>query len=489
MTDKSHAELFAATGGHLVSTPCPSGHSKPDLCCKLEHEFKLFHDQRYSKNGHANSGNNNVPPEWFCHIDDDMYLFPKNLEKMLASYNPADRHFIGPSNLFPDDTLHKTPEFPAGSTATGLHHPCNGAYCMSYTLVDLIYPKMKDGQFSSSCTKTPDDIAITDLAFSVGKTRLTVVNDFHHQHSKNYKLPFFDPPRLQSSAITMYGYDDLPSLHAVLYGNIFGSTKRKSHDHKTAKQIKADEKMLKAAADAAVAAANGRLDVSKPWWDQIANLTVLPPKGKAHNLGFNFCRRSSPPPDVSFGGSVSGGGGGDGGRSTAAWCGPPVFSKPYTEESSTAAAEAARENELAGKGSKGAKDDADSSFLEPLCESRSTYKEMHPTHKHSEAALQRCPWTAASAPQSFGTPQQLDDDALRQIKIAHHPTSVDESNWASWQYSKGANPRVWQGLAKRLARLGKPGTCCIANPSVAPEDGGNCYWTAPDQGACLLQQQ
>ena len=471
ISDKPHAELSKASGNHLIATPCPSGHSKPDLCCKLEHEFKLFQEKR------SGSDDGDVllsvdvqdarrllrkPPEWFCHIDDDMYLLPKNLESMLANYDPAGKHFIGPSNLFPDDTLHRTPETPEGSTSTGLHHPCNGVYCMSYALVDLLYPKMKNGQFSASCTKTPDDIAITDLAFSVGKTSLTVVNEFHHQHSKNYKLPFFDPSRLQSSAITLYGYDDLPSLHAVLYGNIGGIEGKK--------RSSAEEKKVKAAAAAAVAAADGRLDVSKPWWDQIANLTVLPPKGKSHNLGFNFCRRSSPPPDAGAGVSRSDKG--------ASWCGTPVFS------SRPAAVLQAVWGESDGGGSE-AGGDTDS-LLEPLCESRSTYKEMHPTHKHTDAALKECPWTAVSAPQSFGTPRRLDGETLRQIKLAHHPTSVDEPKWPSWQYSKGANPRVWQGLAKRLARLDQPGTCCIANPDITDEEGGKCYWTAPDQGACLL---
>ena len=122
---------------------------------------------------------------------------------MLTKYDPSQQHFLGPSNLWPDDTLHKTAEFPAGSQKTGLHHPCNGAYCMSHTLVEAIYPHMTGGKFSASCSTTPDDIAITDLVYNTVGVKLTVINEFHHQHSKNYKLPYYEVQRLKATAVTL----------------------------------------------------------------------------------------------------------------------------------------------------------------------------------------------------------------------------------------------------------------------------------------------
>ena len=46
--------------------------------------------------------------------------------KLLDRYDPAKRWFIGPTNLWPDDTQHFTPT--ATGKDTGLHHPMNGAY-------------------------------------------------------------------------------------------------------------------------------------------------------------------------------------------------------------------------------------------------------------------------------------------------------------------------------------------------------------------------
>jgi hypothetical protein len=89
---------------------------------------------------------------------------------------------------------------------------------MTYSLVDKIYPEMVGGRFVESCSTTPDDIAITDLIFNIAGVNLTVINEFHHQHSKNYKLPFYDVKRLTETAVTLYGYDDMPRLDAILFG-------------------------------------------------------------------------------------------------------------------------------------------------------------------------------------------------------------------------------------------------------------------------------
>jgi hypothetical protein len=439
VTDEENEALMRDTGDRLRATPCPSGHKKPDLCCKLEHEFKLFHEHRHKSEATEDTSatkddDASPPPNWFCHIDDDMYLFPGNLERRLNLLDPSKHQFLGPSNMWPDNTLHKTLEFPNGSYTTGIHHPCNGVYCMSWTLVDAIYPLMKDGKFSEMCSSTPDDIAITDLVFQSTGTKLTVDNNFHHQHSKNYKMPFFEPKWLRSSALTLYGFDNLVHLHKILYGG-------------TDVMLR----MLPAAAPLSEAAVAVLPKPSaRPWWAEVSNLTTLPPKGKMIQLGFNFCRRSSPPPKeinlrVDVGGYES---------HAHQWCGPPVATASGGER-------------------------------EPLCESRATYKEMHPTHRFNEQALVNCPWTASSIPQSFGEPQFLDKGLRTAIRNAHHPSQVDKPGWATWQYTKGANPRVWAGLAKRLAAIHSPGTCCVANPALSNADGGRCYWTAADQGACL----
>lgn len=113
----------------MVNSSCPKGHSKKPLCCKLEQEFGVFYDRRHGTL--SSDGKQGPNLEWFCHIDDDMYLLPRNLEMMLSRYDASKLHFIGPSNLWPDLTLHKTPDHPRGTTSSGLKHPCNGRFVVA----------------------------------------------------------------------------------------------------------------------------------------------------------------------------------------------------------------------------------------------------------------------------------------------------------------------------------------------------------------------
>ena len=337
-----------------------------------------------------------------------MYLFPHNLAKMLKQYDASKQQFVGPSNLWPDDTLHRTNEFPKGSQTTGLHHPCNGVYCMSAPLVDELYPMhMAGGKFSRSCGKTPDDITIVDLVYREFGVKMQVNNQFHHQHSRNYKLPFYNTKLLRDGAITLYGFDDLPRLHALLYPS--------------------------------------SSEPAAPWWRYISDFRVVPPRGIHQNLGLNYCRRvqaQAPSPRVGVGGD---------GAAAYNWCGPPVQAAAVTE---------------------------------PLCESRGTFKVMHPTHMHTNATMAECPWHDVHVPQSFGTATRLNATQQQRLRTLHHHKHTGRADWGTWQYSRSATASVWRGLAKRLVEADMPGTCCVANPAVPDDQGGRCWWTAADQTEC-----
>lgn len=395
VTDVNNTELWSATGGHLIPTSCPASHKRPDLCCKLEHEIGHFHRRRTNAIAFGREADN-----WFCHIDDDMYLIPTNLDKLLAKFDSAQKLFVGPTNLWPDDTLHfDTLE----KRPMGMHHPMNGAYCMSGSLVDEVYPAVMDGgRFGQSCSVTPDDITLPDILWRYAGVQLTVVNSFHHQHSRNYKLPWYDSTVLLDSVITLYGYEDLPALHELLH-------------HK-------------------------RID----WWKPLANLTIIPPRGRRVSLGYNYCRNVNPPSSIArlpLGNSTE----------SYVWCGPPV----------TAVSPPA---------------------LEPLCESRGTYKEMHPTHKHTVESESDCPRTDWSVPKAAGNPQKPDGPwrAILQAAFGKHRGDM------KWQYERPASSiKLWSRLAKYLAEADSPGTCCVSNPLVGDLDGGRCFWTAADQSACL----
>jgi len=66
---------------------------------------------------------------------------------------------------------------------------------------------MAGGKFAQSCGRSPDDVTITDLINTVAGINMTVSNAFHHQHSRNYKLPFYAPSVLREHAVTLYGYE------------------------------------------------------------------------------------------------------------------------------------------------------------------------------------------------------------------------------------------------------------------------------------------
>ena len=156
---------------------------------------------------------------------------------------------------------------------------------MSAALVNELYPKfMSNGRFADMCGETPDDVTISDLVYSKFKIKMEVNNDFHHQHSRNYKLPFFAPQLISSSAITLYGFDNLPKLHSILsLDTAFGEQSRHGDSRKSRHGDHAPATVT-----------------PKQWWRQLAELTVVPRRGsksKQMNLGFNFCSRVSPPPE------------------------------------------------------------------------------------------------------------------------------------------------------------------------------------------------
>eukprot|EP00039_Didymoeca_costata_P026274 m.15479 g.15479 ORF g.15479 m.15479 type:complete len:533 (+) comp5417_c0_seq1:150-1748(+) len=410
VTDIYNKYLDEISGGHLINTSCPTGHKKEDLCCKLEHEFGHFYNLR-----HKSVDKSAQYPQWMCHVDDDMYIFPRNIEKRLSRLNASEFHFVGPSNMWPDETLHFTKDEPKGSLNTDLHHPCNGIYCVSGALVDAIYPEyLSNSKLTSLCTATPDDVTITDVIYNHIGVRLTVENGFHHQHSKNYKLPFFNPSVLTNNALSLYGYENLPYLHDILYN---------SSDR-------------------------------DPWWSRLMNLKTLPPRGKRQvHLGLNFCRHTHTPPINQ--------------QSTNNTSKENMlynFCGPYSDSRNGGVLQ--------------------SKAAEPLCESRETYKKLHASHEHTQSLDLDCPYSNTWMHQFFGIARHLDNEEMARLRKALHPTQIDDPSWPQWQHSSSADKEVWVGLAKRLAEAKIPGTCCVSNPNIAKEEGGDCYWTAYDQASC-----
>ncbi|XP_057597606.1 beta-1,3-N-acetylglucosaminyltransferase manic fringe isoform X1 [Hippopotamus amphibius kiboko] len=83
-TDSPDEGLQERLGSHLVVTNCSAEHSHPALSCKMAAEFDAF----------LASG-----LRWFCHVDDDNYLNPKALLKLLKTFPRTRDVYLGRPSL------------------------------------------------------------------------------------------------------------------------------------------------------------------------------------------------------------------------------------------------------------------------------------------------------------------------------------------------------------------------------------------------------
>ncbi|XP_069509138.1 beta-1,3-N-acetylglucosaminyltransferase manic fringe [Ambystoma mexicanum] len=83
-TDEEDAALRKQLGSRLVVTNCSAQHSHQALSCKMAAEFDAFLESGRS---------------WFCHLDDDNYLNPGALLRLLGRYSSEQSVYIGKPSL------------------------------------------------------------------------------------------------------------------------------------------------------------------------------------------------------------------------------------------------------------------------------------------------------------------------------------------------------------------------------------------------------
>ncbi|XP_042803668.1 beta-1,3-N-acetylglucosaminyltransferase manic fringe isoform X1 [Panthera leo] len=83
-TDSPDEGLQERLGSHLVVTNCSAEHSHPALSCKMAAEFDTF----------LASG-----LRWFCHVDDDNYVNPRALLKLLKTFPQTRDVYLGRPSL------------------------------------------------------------------------------------------------------------------------------------------------------------------------------------------------------------------------------------------------------------------------------------------------------------------------------------------------------------------------------------------------------
>ncbi|XP_043923958.1 beta-1,3-N-acetylglucosaminyltransferase manic fringe [Protopterus annectens] len=180
-TDVEDEDLMKKRGYHFITTNCSSEHSRQALSCKMAAEYDTF----------IASG-----LRWFCHVDDDNYLNPFALLRLLTKYSHTQDLYIGkPSLNRPIEASEPLPNNNSRSVhfwfATG-----GAGFCLSRGLALKMAPWASGDNFlkTSELIRLPDDCTIGYICESKLGIRLTHSHLFH-SHLENLQL-------LQKSQIT-----------------------------------------------------------------------------------------------------------------------------------------------------------------------------------------------------------------------------------------------------------------------------------------------
>ncbi|NXT48686.1 MFNG acetylglucosaminyltransferase, partial [Pluvianellus socialis] len=188
-TDEEDDALKRRMGDHAIFTHCSAEHSHPALSCKMSAEFDAF----------LASGRS-----WFCHLDDDNYLNPRALLKLLSSYSATWDVYLGkPSLNRPIRASEKLPNNQTKSVrfwfATG-----GAGFCISRKLASKMVPWASGRNFlsTSELIRLPDDCTVGYIIeCKVGGQLLP--SALFHSHLENLQL--IPPSRLTQQVTLSYG--------------------------------------------------------------------------------------------------------------------------------------------------------------------------------------------------------------------------------------------------------------------------------------------
>uniref|UniRef100_A0A8C3T9T4 MFNG O-fucosylpeptide 3-beta-N-acetylglucosaminyltransferase n=1 Tax=Chelydra serpentina TaxID=8475 RepID=A0A8C3T9T4_CHESE len=182
-TDEADEALQKRMGDHVVFTNCSAEHSHPALSCKMAAEFDAFLASGLS---------------WFCHLDDDNYLNPQALLKLLSSYSPARDVYIGKPSL-------NRPIQASETMSVRFWFATGGAgFCISRRLAVKMAPWASGSNFlsTSELIRLPDDCTVGYIVECKLGGRL-LPNTLFHSHLENLQL--IPRPQLPQQVTLSYG--------------------------------------------------------------------------------------------------------------------------------------------------------------------------------------------------------------------------------------------------------------------------------------------
>ncbi|XP_050180032.1 beta-1,3-N-acetylglucosaminyltransferase manic fringe [Myiozetetes cayanensis] len=173
-TDEEDDALKRRMGDHVIFTNCSAEHSHLALSCKMAAEFDAF----------LVSGRS-----WFCHLDDDNYLNPRALLKLLSSYSETRDVYLGKPSL--NRPIRASETLPNNQTKSVRFWFATGGagFCISRKLASKMVPWASGRNFlsTSELIRLPDDCTVGYIIeCKVGGQLLP--NALFHSHLENLQL-------------------------------------------------------------------------------------------------------------------------------------------------------------------------------------------------------------------------------------------------------------------------------------------------------------
>ncbi|NXJ29775.1 MFNG acetylglucosaminyltransferase, partial [Dicrurus megarhynchus] len=173
-TDEEDDALKRRVGGHVIFTNCSAEHSHPALSCKMAAEFDAFLASGLS---------------WFCHLDDDNYLNPQVLLKLLSSYSETWDVYLGKPSL--NRPIWASEMLPNNQTKSVRFWFATGGagFCISRTLARKMVPWASGRNFlsTSELIRLPDDCTVGYIIECKVGGQL-IPNALFHSHLENLQL-------------------------------------------------------------------------------------------------------------------------------------------------------------------------------------------------------------------------------------------------------------------------------------------------------------
>lgn len=142
--DREYQNKASIGGARYVVVDCHH-----NLCCKMGEEIRLMYRKESS------------PYNWWCHVNDDMYINHRELVKLLSRFDPdVDAVYLGRSQYEWDNPGNLTAEqlvYPDTERGRRYHHALEPLVCLSRPMLDRVRPWLGGGErMRDTCGKFAD---------------------------------------------------------------------------------------------------------------------------------------------------------------------------------------------------------------------------------------------------------------------------------------------------------------------------------------------